>query len=67
MHLLYFGCALDVVRFLHALEDEEAAKLLGWDCHSPAAESLHEHRILPVRNNHVSLFPLVSYSERNQT
>lgn len=37
MHLLYFGCALDVVRlFLHAFEDEEAAKLLGWDCHSPA-------------------------------
>lgn len=31
MHLLYFDCALDVVRFLHAFKDEEAAKLLGWD------------------------------------
>lgn len=67
MHLLYFGCALDVVRFLCAFEDEETAKLLGWDCHPPAAASLHERLILPVRNSRVSLFPLISHSERNQT
>lgn len=67
MHLLYFDCALDVVRFLHAFKDEGAAELLGWDCHSRAAESLHERRILPVRNDRASLFPLISYSEGNQT
>lgn len=67
MHLLYFDCALDVVRFLHAFEDEETAELLGWDCLLPAAESLRERRILPVRNDRLSLFPLISYSERNQT
>lgn len=47
MYLLYFDCALYVVRFLHAFEDEETAKLLGWDCHLPAAESLHEHPSRP--------------------
>lgn len=67
MHSLYFGCALDVVRFLRAFEDGEAAKLLGRDCHAPIPEPVREHRILPGCNSRLFLAPLVSWSERNQT
>ena len=67
MHSLYFGCALDVVRFLHAFEDGEAVKPLGQVCHPLLPEPIHEHHILPGRKDPVSLAPLVSHAERNQT
>lgn len=66
MHSVYFVCALDVVRFLRAFEDGEVTKLLGWDWHLLIPEPLHEHRILPGREDCASFAPLVSHSGRNQ-
>lgn len=54
MHSLCFGCALDVVRLLHAFEDGEAAKPLGWDCYPLIPKPLRELRILPGHNHRLS-------------
>lgn len=48
MHSLYFGCALDVVRFLGTVGDGEVTKPLGWDSHPPMTELPREDHVLPM-------------------